>query len=89
MRNTLIWPTLFESDYKDKKNGSNLFFLPQKLTKLELVKVSANKVIVICSSILIIVPIDMFIFLTQLWLVTFLNLLPSFNNLISRPGLFN
>ena len=31
---TLIWPTSFESDLQDKKNGTNLFFLPQKLTKL-------------------------------------------------------
>ena len=32
--NTLIWRASFESDFQDKKNGTNLFFLPQKMTKL-------------------------------------------------------
>ena len=29
-----MWPASFESDLQDEKNGTNLFFLPQKLTKL-------------------------------------------------------
>ena len=31
---TLIWPSSFESDLQDEKNDTNLFFVPQKLTKL-------------------------------------------------------
>ena len=37
MHDTIVWLASFESDFRDEKNGTNLFFLPQKLTKLVLV----------------------------------------------------
>ena len=35
LHGTLVWLVPFESDLQDKKNGTNYFFLSQKLTKLE------------------------------------------------------
>ena len=35
MPDMFIWTASLESDFQDKKNGTNNFFLPKKLTKLE------------------------------------------------------